>query len=167
MSIISMIIYAIIFYLISVILMMSNQNPADYIDGPSIVPIFCGILMTFVSFGPVEFFKAFIDALFIKPASDKLKAFQMSFLVISSMGNYIFLFCLITFLLGVVQAMGLIEDTAMLSTGIAVALMPILYGCLVKFVILHPLAILGQKKALLCEGLMEPEAEDNEDEDED
>ena len=126
--------------LFRMIMHMNQISLSLFIDPSSALYILVAACYLPVAFAPRDLGHAFLDAI-MPPDPQVQSRYALSAYVWSSAGRYQIAFGLIGFFLGVVQAMGNLDDQAALGAAIALALLPLFYTLLPTVLICLPISL--------------------------
>lgn len=146
--------YLICLFLFTFILLsMIGSNVSDMYDLPSSLFVLAGMLLTFVNFKASEVVYGIQDAFSQTIESELLERYRIGKQAWHTLGIYSVLAGSVGTLMGLIQALGNLDDIKTLTVAIAVSLLAICYGLAIRFFIAYPLEVFLDKKLLvLAEG---------------
>ena len=125
-----------IYLALTVFIRMNGMHEIDFIDLPSMLFVAAGWLFIFASYQASEVIWAFLQALGIGSSTQSP---QLSMQVLSDFAKYGVLAGGVCTLLGVVQALGNLEDVKLLGAALALSLLGLLFALLVYLILILPL----------------------------
>jgi flagellar motor component MotA len=146
-----------LFYLILIgmashlFIIMNGLHWLDLYDPSSLLFILAGWLFTLINYPFSEVFKALQESLGFKKGVQSL---ELSKQILSTMGKYGLLAGGVCSLIGIVQALGNLDDLKALGSAMALSLIGLLYALYFNFMVLLPLQNALQRQ-LIEEGAFE------------
>lgn len=126
-----------------IFLRMNGLDWADLFDLPSMLIIIAGWFFTLINFPLSEISKAFLESMGL---AENSQSPSLSVLILKSMGQNGLLAGGVCTLLGVVQALGNLDDIRLLGASLALSLLGLFYALCFQFGVLLPLQNALQRK---------------------
>lgn len=110
--------------------------------------VLAGILLGLSSFKASEIVAALRDSWHSAPAEESAQRYQLNLKIFQSMGSYGMLAGAGGCLLGIISALANLDTVATLTTALATALLPLLYGLGLRFFVFYPFEIALTRKQI-------------------
>lgn len=118
-----------------------SKSMLDYYDPASLIFVAVGLIFALGQFRFSEIIQAFVDAFGLSQSHDFQERYSLSGLVLKYLGNLAVLAGATGTVMGIMQSLAYFETVDALSAGVALSLLALIYGLILKFLIFYPLIL--------------------------